>query len=184
MEVKCQQEAADLSVLNAISHDDQGDKDDEGSDEGDDESEDSEESEDSDDEDLEEDKPISILNQVGATNLAQMPSVTQTSQEKIVVSQDPDEVLFEIQALLGFSLVGIASLLMYLNEKRQVLLQKLMQKASDEIIESEVDDIDRLNDDKLVQAIGMSSTQKPIIDERFNIVLESTVRLRRVVQVF
>jgi hypothetical protein len=39
---------------------------------------------------------------------------------------------------------------MFLNEKRLVSLDKLLLKAADEIIESEVDDIDSLNDGKLV----------------------------------
>jgi len=53
-----------------------------------------------------------------------------------------------------------------------VSLEKLLHKAADEIIESSIDDADSLNDGKLVQVQGMTSTLKPLIDERFNIVLE------------
>ena len=69
-------------------------------------------------------------------------------------------------------MIGIAVLMMSLNERRLVSLDKLLHKAADEIIESSMDDADSLNDGKLVQVQGMTSTLKPLIDERFNIVLE------------
>lgn len=53
--------------------------------------------------------------------------------------------------LLGVTLIGVAVLMMFLNEKRLVSLDKLVKKAKDEIIESGIDEVDRLNDGKLVQ---------------------------------
>ena len=59
---------------------------------------------------------------------------------------------------MGVSLIAIAVLMMFMNEKRMVSLEKLVFKAREEIVQSDIDDVDRVNDDRLVQVYGMTST--------------------------
>ena len=51
---------------------------------------------------------------------------------------------------MGVSLIAIAVLMMFMNEKRMVSLEKLIVKAREEIVQSHIDDVDRVNDDRLV----------------------------------
>ena len=70
-----------------------------------------------------------------------------------------------------------------MNERKQVKVYKTIQKAREAVRDIDVEG--PLEDDnyKLVHGVGLVKTDKPCIDERFNVVKEDTVKIKRSVEV-
>jgi hypothetical protein len=61
---------------------------------------------------------------------------------------------------------------------------ELVQSARENITEVDIDNVEDCNNYKLVHASGRCSTKEKVSDERFNIIKDDTIKIKRVVEVF
>jgi hypothetical protein len=73
--------------------------------------------------------------------------------------------------------------MVWMNERKQVKVYKTIQKARSAVRVIDVETPMEEDNYKLVQAMGEVKTDKPCIDERFNVVKPDTVKIKRAVEV-
>lgn len=74
--------------------------------------------------------------------------------------------------------------MVWMNERKQVKMFKIVQKARENVTEVEIDSVTNENDYKLVHASGRCSTKEQVADERFSVTKDDTIKIKRTVEVY
>lgn len=84
---------------------------------------------------------------------------------------------------IGIILIGLAIPMIWMNERKQVVIYKLIEKAKESVKTVDIDNVSDSDNFKLVQAKGMLKTKVQLNDERFNLAQTGALRLKRTVEV-
>jgi hypothetical protein len=85
--------------------------------------------------------------------------------------------------ILGIVLISLALPMVWMNERKQVKVFNIIEKARKAVVQVDVQNPMVDDNYKLVQAMGRVKTQKPAVDERFNVSKDDTVKICRTVEV-
>jgi len=85
---------------------------------------------------------------------------------------------------LGLVLICCALPMVWMNERKQVKMFKIVQKARESVTEVEIDSVTNENEYKLVHASGRCTTKDQVSDERFSVTKDDTVKIKRIVEVY
>ncbi len=99
-------------------------------------------------------------------------------------SEVNDTFIRILEIIIGILLVIIFVPLFLKNEMTSLKNYKAMKFASENIIETAVDCIEEKNEGKLVHFCGMTSSDDTITDEKFNISINNSLSLNRVVEMY
>lgn len=98
-------------------------------------------------------------------------------------SSDKKDGGFFGEFILGIILICLALPMVWMNERKQVKVYNTIQKARGAVRDIDIEAPMEDDNYKLVHAVGLVKTDKPCIDERFNVVKEDTVKIKRTVEV-
>lgn len=85
--------------------------------------------------------------------------------------------------IAGVFLICFALPMVWMNERKQVKVYNTIKKAREAVRTVDIDNPMDEDNYKLVHASGQLTTETNVIDERFNLVLPDTVKIKRVVEV-
>jgi len=87
-------------------------------------------------------------------------------------------------AIVGLILFVGAFPVLFWNEGRAVLRTQTLEEGEKVVLSIEADEIEWLYDEKLVHLTGKTATDETLSDEKFSVVVENAIKLRRVVEMY
>ena len=87
--------------------------------------------------------------------------------------------------IVGCVLIGLALPMVWMNERKQVKIYKLIEKARKSCIpNAPATEVSENDNFKLVHTSAHTSTQKPTEDERFSVSIADSMKLKREVEMY
>lgn len=88
------------------------------------------------------------------------------------------------EAGVGVCLIFIALPMIWMNERKDVKIYKVITRGRDEVIEASCDDPQEENQYKLIHVQGETSTESQVADEMFGLVYNDVLKIKRSVEVY
>jgi len=74
--------------------------------------------------------------------------------------------------------------MIWMNERKDVKIYKVITRGRDEVIEASCDDPQEENQYKLIHVQGETSTESQVADEMFGLVYNDVLKIKRSVEVY